>query len=293
MILTIGSQGAEVIAWQTFLNANGFNAGTADGIFGNGTSGATKTFQTSRQLPADGIVGNQTIAMATSMGFQPVTSFFPPVGNINVVVDVSHFQNNIDFAAVKQDGILAMIHKATQGTTYTDPTYAQNRDSAKTEGLLWGAYHFGTAQDVPTQVSHFLQVAAALPDTLLVLDWEENGIASQGTMSLDQAKQFVQMVKAQTGKFPVLYGGSLIKNSVGANGDPILSQCPLWLAQYTTSPTLPAGWNHYDLWQYTDGTNGPSPHSINGIGPCDRDVFAGTASTLIDFWKSGLEEALS
>ena len=288
MILKIGSQGQSVTDWQNFLNQNGYNCGTADGIFGNRTATATKVFQTDQQLTADGIVGNNCIAAAQKLGFQFTEASFPPAGNINSVVDVSHFQTNIDFPSVKQAGILAMIHKATQGTTYGDPSYAVNRIAANKVGLLWGAYHFGTAQDVPTQVNHFLHAAAADANTLLVLDWEENTIASQGTMSLDQAKQFVQMVQAKTGRFPVLYGGSLIKQSVGTNGDAVLSQCPLWLAQYTSAPSLPSGWPKYAIWQYTDGINGPQPHSVNGIGNCDRDVFAGSEAELRDFWKSGL-----
>ena len=287
MLLKIGSRGQQVTDWQNFLNTQGLNAGTADSIFGTGTATATKGCQSGHGVSADGLAGNDTIAVAQGLGFQFTASSFPPVGNINAVVDISHFQSNVDFAAVRGDGLFGVIHKATQGTGYTDPEYAPNRPAALAQELLWGAYHFGTAQDVDTQVSHFLQTAAANENTLLVLDWEENGIASQGTMSLDQAVQFVQGVKDRVGKYPVLYGGSLIKNSVGT-GNSVLSQCPLWLAQYSTNPSLPNGWTSYAMWQSTDGVHGAAPHSVNGIGNCDRDVFAGTASELAAFWKSGL-----
>jgi len=288
MLLKIGSQGQSVKDWQNFLNAQGHNVGTADGIFGANTATGTKAFQTSQGLAADGMAGNDTLGAAEKLGFQLTQSTFPPAGNINSVVDLSHHNANVDFASAKGDGILGVIHKATQGATYTDPTYDTRRPQATAQGLHWGAYHFGTAQDVPTQVAHFLDVAAADANTLLVLDWEENGIASQGTMTLDQAKQFVQGVKDKVGRYPTLYGGSLIKSSVGSGGDPVLQQCPLWLAQYSSNPVLPAGWDAYTLWQYTDGVNGPDPHSVAGIGPCDRDVYAGTEAELTNFWKSGL-----
>ncbi|MBO3700425.1 GH25 family lysozyme [Roseivirga sp. E12] len=287
MLLKIGSQGQQVKDWQNFLNTQGLNAGAADGIFGSGTAAATKGFQSAQGLSADGMAGNNTIAAARALGFQFTANTFPPVGNINAVVDISHFQSNVDFAKVKADGLLGVIHKATQGASYTDPEYASKRVATGQEGLLWGAYHFGTAQDVSTQVSHFLQVAAADANTLLVLDWEENAIASQGTMTLPQAVEFVERVKDAVGRYPVLYGGSLIKQSLGS-GNNVLSQCPLWLAQYSSNPSLPSGWSKYTMWQYTDGVRGPEPHSVNGIGNCDRDVFAGTASELKAFWKSGL-----
>lgn len=288
MLLKIGSQGQAVKDWQNFLNAQGHNVGTADGIFGANTAAGTKAFQTSQGLSADGMAGNDTLGAAEKLGFKLTQEAFPPVGTINVVVDLSHHNANVDFNAAKADGISGVIYKATQGATYADPTYAARRQEATAAGLHWGAYHFGTAQDVNTQVTHFLATAQPDADTLLVLDWEENSIASQGTMSLVQAKQFVEEVKTRTGRFPTLYGGSLIKQSVGAGGDPVLKQCPLWLAQYSSNPGLPAGWSEYTMWQYTDGQNGPEPHAVDGIGPCDRDVFRGTPAELSSFWKSGL-----
>jgi hypothetical protein len=43
---------------------------------------------------------------------------------LNVVIDISHYNRDVDFAAAKQAGILGVIHKATQGSGGVDPTYA-------------------------------------------------------------------------------------------------------------------------------------------------------------------------
>ena len=59
-VLRRGSQGPVVTELQKRLAALGFNPGSADGIFGALTEGAVKTFQRSRGLPPDGIVGSQT-----------------------------------------------------------------------------------------------------------------------------------------------------------------------------------------------------------------------------------------
>ena len=61
---------------------------------------------------------------------------------LNVVIDLSHFNNVTDFNAVKADGIVGVIHKATEGHGYTDPTYLSRRSQALAAGLWWGAYHF-------------------------------------------------------------------------------------------------------------------------------------------------------
>ena len=80
---------------------------------------------------------------------------------LNVVVDISHHNGNVNLAKAKEDGILGVIQKATQGQTFKDPTYQRNRQKAKDAGLLWGAYHFATGSDGLKQAQHFLDVVGA------------------------------------------------------------------------------------------------------------------------------------
>lgn len=63
------SKGNTVKQWQLFLIGQGFDPGTADGIFGRKTESATKDFQLKHKLTADGIAGNKTIGMAMTLGF--------------------------------------------------------------------------------------------------------------------------------------------------------------------------------------------------------------------------------
>ncbi|MFC7371719.1 peptidoglycan-binding protein [Fictibacillus iocasae] len=59
-ILKNGSQGEEVRDLQNKLNALGYKAGTADGIFGDNTENAVRAFQEKRGISADGIAGAET-----------------------------------------------------------------------------------------------------------------------------------------------------------------------------------------------------------------------------------------
>nr|WP_265040674.1 GH25 family lysozyme [Wolbachia endosymbiont (group A) of Ectemnius continuus] len=43
----------------------------------------------------------------------------------NVIVDLSHWNQSVNFKLVKEDGILGIIHKATQGLKYVDGEYAK------------------------------------------------------------------------------------------------------------------------------------------------------------------------
>ena len=203
--------------------------------------------------------------------------------SINVVVDISHHNGNVDLGKAQAAGIVGVIHKATQGTSMTDNMYDQNRQQAVAAGLLWGAYHFGTKADGAAQADSFLNKANADDQTLLVLDYEPNG---NSTMTLDQARAFVSRIKDVTGRFPGFYSGSLIKQQLGGQpADPVLSQCFLWLAQYGPAPThIPATWPTWTMWQYTDGAVGLQPHTVPGAGMCDRDKFNGDEAGLRALW---------
>lgn len=61
-VLRFGSRGEHVTQLQEMLNTLGYNAGPADGIFGNRTQEAVREFQDTRGLIIDGIVGSLTWA---------------------------------------------------------------------------------------------------------------------------------------------------------------------------------------------------------------------------------------
>lgn len=204
----------------------------------------------------------------------------PP--GLNAVIDLSHHNGTVDFAQIAAAGIVGVIHKATQGTTVSDPTYAERRTAALGAGLLWGAYHFGTGSDGVAQAQYFLDVVQPDARTLLVLDFESN---PQGpSMSMEEARAFVTHVQGATGRFPGLYSGHYIKDLLGSQSDPILVQCWFWLSQYGPTPVVPANWPTWTMWQYTDGADGPTPHDVAGVGYCDRDTFNGDLAHLHALW---------
>jgi lysozyme len=205
---------------------------------------------------------------------------------VNVIIDVSHHQERVDFERVRASGIVGVIHKATEGFRFVDKKYAERQQRALDAGLLWGAYHFGVGGDGSDQADHFLETVAPTLATLLVLDYEPN--FSGPSMALDQAREFVSHINDQVGRFPGFYSGHLIKEQLGAvqTPDPVLSQCFLWIAQYrgqkpiNIPPTFPT----WTLWQYTDGVHGEEPHRVDGVGLCDRDMFNGSLANLRKLW---------
>ncbi len=288
--LRVGSTGSDVKAWQTFLKDQAILAGAADGIYGPATKAATEQFQNQQGLTADGIAGPATLAKAEGLGFQPHTAAAATANTfgdhgLNAVIDISHHNGaNLNFQQAKDAGILAVFHKATQGLHYVDNMYATNEPAARAAGLLWGAYHFGEGADGAAQAEHFLDTVKPTADkpVLLVLDFENN--PSGATMTLDQAKAFIQTMQQKTGRYPGLYGGSLIKQLLGSQKDDMLGKCWFWLAEYGPKAVVPPTWPTWTLWQYTDGQVGPEHQAVPGIGQCDRELFNGDAKALQALW---------
>lgn len=227
---------------------------------------------------------------------------------LNAVIDLYAQSKVRDLMAARRDsGIMAVIHKATEGVGWVDPAYGARRDMAAKAGLLWGAYHFGTRQyPGSVQAAAFLSTAQPQDDTLMALDLELNERAPGNTMTLGQAEDFVQTVYASTGRLPLLYThhswadghklGGRRGTTLGGYIEPnsILAACDLWLADYRPTPSIPSAWNGrgWRLWQFAGadetGRGGPfQDHTLKvaGIGRCDRNLFAGSPQDLVAYWS--------
>jgi lysozyme len=206
--------------------------------------------------------------------------------------DLSHYEWPADLNALVDAGCVGVIWKCSQGTGYQDPTYNAARAAAYAAGLLWGLYHFADSSDVDGQVNNFLSYGLPTSTDLISLDFEDNGSAS---MSLADAEAWIQKVEDNLGRPNecVLYSGNRIKETLGNKPSAFWSARRLWLAQYTSSqPDVPAAWKskNYWIWQFTDGSNGPQPHSASGCGTCDMNAYDFSEDQLKTEWASGIPQ---
>lgn len=200
---------------------------------------------------------------------------------IDTIVDLYH-QNSIDLPKAKANGVLALIHKATEGTRFKDNQYHDRRKAAKDLGFLWGSYHFSSAENPADQVDAYLNFANPTVDEVMSLDWEPSSHGED--MSGSQANDFVHDIETGTGRYPILYGSNFIREKTNSTME-YLPLCPLWYARYGPRAIgIPLLWKNWTLWQYTDGNVGPQPHYIIGVGHCDRSYFDGNADQLKAAW---------
>ena len=204
-------------------------------------------------------------------------------------VDVSHWQeengNVINWQKVADSGHVFAFHKATEGTTYSDPRYDGNRIDAENVGIPFGAYHFarpsgGTIAAAQTdgvaEAQHFLDVAQpASGDLIPVLDLEANGNLPVRRLTA-WVQSWLDTVTSGTGVKALIYSSPNFWRTYMGDTTTFAAQgFPLWIAHYTsaTSPSTPASnWdgNGWAFWQWT------SCATVPGIRGCaDENRFAG------------------
>lgn len=201
-----------------------------------------------------------------------------------LICDLSHYRPIVDIDAAIAAGLGAVIYKATESIGIADATYANAKEICEGAGVLFGAYHFGRDGSGVDQANYFLSVAQPDEHTLVALDWE-------ASMGLAGAEQFVSRIYDVLGRWPVVYTRKTYAEPLIGNKATLLTNCPLWVASYQSSPNWPKQWPSWALQQYSNGTDGPTPHGIAGIRPdIDMNILNPRFGDLRAWWGTDLAE---
>ena len=199
-------------------------------------------------------------------------SYAPPEGQAALLgIDVSAHQGDIDWQAVKDDGIgFAMIRLAyrgygASGNLLVDQNYEANIDGALDAGLDVGVYVFSqaiTEEEAVEEANLAIENLKGRDITFpVVFDMEEIAGSEARTYGMtpeqvtDIAIAFCETIEA-AGYRPMIYGNL---KWLAANMDlSRLTEYDTWLAQYYRTPAFPYD---FQMWQYT---NTGSVAGING-----------------------------
>ena len=220
-------------------------------------------------------------------------------------IDVSSYQETINWTSVKGAGITFAWAKATEGLSYIDAYFTANEANAKAAGVLIGAYHFahpelhlGTA-GADQEAAYFWNEAGGYIKTngnsylMPMLDFEQDVTSAspaytQASLSAwlnEWCQDIVNYGKANgVVVVPVVY--TYVSYAAGTSGhgpglNSTVTQWPLWMASpngesaQTGAPSATYPWSTWDVWQYGQA-------DIAGVttGVVDEDVFNGTAAAL-------------
>lgn len=196
----------------------------------------------------------------------------------HLAVDLYSGDRVTSFPDAYAAGVRLIIHKASEGATVQDHTYASRRVAAKAAGMMFGAYHFLRHSPVDDQIANFLAVAQPDDDTRLVLDWETPDATTE------IAKEFLTKLDAKMGRPTILYSyASFLQEHLGNTVYTFFGAHPLWLAAYRDTPPKPQiSWDRWLLWQNTETARIPGlPGTDTGV---DASHFDGTEAELRAAW---------
>jgi GH25 family lysozyme M1 (1,4-beta-N-acetylmuramidase) len=197
-------------------------------------------------------------------------------------MDVSSHQGNVNWSAAWNNGARFAYVKATEGTYYTNPYFAQQYNGSYNVGMIRGAYHFAIPNNSggATQADYFVNHGGGwskdgktLPGAL---DIEYNpygstcyGLSQSSMRSWISA--FINRYHYRTGRWAVIYTTTNWWNTCIGSYNAWASYDPLWIAHYSsTVGTLPPGYTVWSFWQWAS----------SGIFPGDQDVWNGTWTRL-------------
>ncbi len=195
-------------------------------------------------------------------------------------IDVSGHQGNVDWNYWWNQGKRFVWVKATEGTGYRNPYFAQQYNGSYNQGFIRGAYHFALPDrsSGATQANYFSSNGGGwsgdgktLPGAL-DMEYNPYGSTCYGlTQSQMTAwiRDFSNTYKARWNKYPAIYTSTSWWNQ--CVGSSFGSTNPLWVARYaSTVGTLPIGWSYYTVWQYSSS-------------PIDQNTFNGGYDRLVVF----------
>lgn len=183
-------------------------------------------------------------------------------------IDVSCWQENVDYAKVKSAGIEAVIIRAGFGreTSQKDSEFEKHYKNAKANGLKIGAYWYSYAVSVEDAKKEAKACLACIKgktfDMPIYFDMEDSSQTKLGKSTLTaMAKAFCEAIKAGGYRAGIYANLNWFTNYLDYNS--LKKSHSIWLAQYHTTNQL-----NCDIWQNS------SSGKINGVsGNCDTNII--------------------
>lgn len=263
-----GSTGIQVEYLQKFLNWYLGIKLKVDRDFGAATEEAFEKFQVAEGLVKDGVYGTQSYARARA--YKKASESTTPTNTTYKVIDISYWQQSVDWGKVAKDGVKGAILRAsyTSQSSFSlskDSTFASKLNGAYANDIAIGAYHYSqaiTVAEAKKEAEYICSILLPYKNKItmpVVCDWEFGGrLSSSKAKSLGKTKcteivsAFCDVVK-QYGYTPMVYA-NYSTFSTYLDRATLQKKYLIWLAQYASKASM-----DYDMWQYS------SSGSVSGI----------------------------
>ena len=199
-------------------------------------------------------------------------------------LDVSGYQGNVNWSQTAADGATFAYAKATEGTSYSSASFAQQYNGSYAADLIRGAYHFAVPDNSTgaTQADYFVANGGGwsadgrtLPG-MLDIEYNPYGAECFGLTQpqmVNWVASFDSEYRTLTGRSPDIYTTTDWWTTCTGNSAAFVKES-LSIANYSRSPyPLPSSWQNYTFWQFADA----------GVFPGDQESFSGDHDALVAF----------
>lgn len=176
------------------------------------------------------------------------------VGGMVRGVDVSSYQEDVDFGRLKEQGIEFAYIKATEGASHVDSSFKEKWSAASDAGVIAGAYHYFSYSDSGVkQAENFIETMGALEGRLIPavdmeLTMEEVYHPPEKEAVVKGLKSFLAVVEEKYGVKPLIYCKKDYYDKYLADdfGDYLLWARNVWYPIWTEFG------ENWAVWQYND-----------------------------------------
>ncbi|MGV8936275.1 MAG: GH25 family lysozyme [Allorhizobium sp.] len=190
-------------------------------------------------------------------------------------VDISRWQDNMDWHKLRSEGANFAFIKATDGGDHLDPMFKTNWRRAKEAGVKRGAYHFfywcrTAGEQADWFIRNVPKEKGALPPVIDV-EWNHESSCSQRisrTRVLEKIKVFAERLEKHYGQKPIIYTAPDFYED-NLQGE--LLDYPFWLRSVAAHPSVRYPGRKWVFWQYSG-----SGLSKGVKGRIDLNVFHGS-----------------
>lgn len=203
-----------------------------------------------------------TVLILVALGFWGYTAVRERQININkwfvggqiMGVDVSSYQENVNFRELKRQGVEFVYIKATEGSSHVDSSFKEKWKAAKDAEILSGAYHyFSYHSSGVTQAENFIKVVGGvegrlIPAVDMELTVEEVYNPPEKEDVVRGLKAFLAVVEEEYGVKPLIYAQKDYWDKYLADD---FDDYPRWARNVFYPVWVDAG-DDWAVWQYCD-----------------------------------------
>lgn len=209
-------------------------------------------------------------------------------------IDVSKYQGDIDWHALKRSGVKFAWIKATEGGDHLDEKFMENWALARQAGIPRGAYHFvWWCRPHHEEIDWFKRNVPVEDDALPpVLDVEATPTSRTCKRILVRDEVLAEMremlidMHRHYGKRPVIYTTVDFYQAILHPNE--FTDYPMWVRSTKYAPHIPYPGRRWHFWQYQSDGRLPGVNA-----KIDRNVFHGSARQWQDFLRGNMTRGYS